>query len=176
MMRRLLIFAIFATVIAVSAYPQDQKDRIWVWFPDGTCLALSAESTGVTPLTSTNGGGMLREREIYRFVYDSQKVFLFAYQLEAKRSAVEGAVFIRIKPLDPVIEKELSRTATVLGGHIPTVATVREFPVVRMGEALKLDILYNPTTKETIYDVLRPLSRQHPSPEAGLVISGKEPD
>ena len=174
-MRRLLIFAIVAAVFAVSSCAQDGKDHIWVWFPDSTCLALSAESTGGHPADFHSGGGMLRKGEIYRFVVDSQKVFLFAYQLEAKRSEVEGAVFIRIKPLDPVIEAELSRIATAPGGHIPTVAAVREFPVVRIGEALKLDILYNPTTKETIYDVLRPLSRPHPDP-GGLVISGKKPD
>jgi hypothetical protein len=40
---------------------------------------------------------------------------------------------------------------------------VREFPAVKIGETVTLDILYNPTSGEKIFDVLRPLMTT-PSP------------
>jgi len=43
------------------------------------------------------------------------------------------------------------------GAHLPTVAGVREFPAVKIGEAVTLDILCNPSTGEKIFDVLRPI-------------------
>ncbi len=43
------------------------------------------------------------------------------------------------------------------GAHLPTVAGVREFPAVKIGEAVALDILSNPSTGEKIFDVLRPV-------------------
>lgn len=35
---------------------------------------------------------------------------------------------------------------------------MREFPAVKIGEAVTLDILYNPSTGEKIFDVLRPIT------------------
>ena len=39
---------------------------------------------------------------------------------------------------------------------VQTVAAVRDFPAVKRGEAVMVDILQNPATGEKIYDVLRP--------------------
>ena len=41
---------------------------------------------------------------------------------------------------------------------VPTVSSVREFKGVRIGEAVSIDILYNPSTGERIYDVIQPLT------------------
>jgi hypothetical protein len=43
------------------------------------------------------------------------------------------------------------------GAHLPTVAGVREF-TVKIGEAVSLDILGNPSNGEKIYDVIRPIA------------------
>lgn len=43
---------------------------------------------------------------------------------------------------------------------------MREFPVVRIGEAVTLDILYNPSTGEKIFDVLRPIT----APPSGMSV------
>lgn len=40
---------------------------------------------------------------------------------------------------------------------VPTVSGVREFKGVRIGEAVSIDILMNPSTGERIYDVIQPL-------------------
>jgi hypothetical protein len=40
---------------------------------------------------------------------------------------------------------------------VPTVAAVREFKSVRIGEAVSIDILINPSTGERIYDVIQPI-------------------
>jgi hypothetical protein len=39
----------------------------------------------------------------------------------------------------------------------PTIAAPREFPSVRIGEAVQLDILYNASTGEKIFDVIEPI-------------------
>lgn len=47
-----------------------------------------------------------------------------------------------------------------------TVAAVRDFPAVRRGEAVIVDILQNPATGEKIFDVLRPSDNPPPSSSA----------
>jgi hypothetical protein len=41
---------------------------------------------------------------------------------------------------------------------VPTVAAVREFKGVKIGEGVSIDILHNPSTGERIFDVIQPLS------------------
>jgi hypothetical protein len=55
-----------------------------------------------------------------------------------------------------------SRFPKFPGPHLPTVAGVREFPSVKIGEAVTLDVLYNPSTGVKVFDVLRPIT--DPSP------------
>jgi hypothetical protein len=41
--------------------------------------------------------------------------------------------------------------------EVPTVSAMREFKNVKIGEAVSIDILYNPSTGERIFDVIQPL-------------------
>lgn len=166
----------------VRPHYEKGPDHVWVWFPEGTGLELNTETTGSQNPISTSGGGMLWNGEVYRFVVDSQGVIIFAYQVEARKAAVPDAIFIRIKPVNSAFEEHLIENAEFMrnvgrppDGHFPTIAGVREFPMVKRGEAVKLDILYNPTTKETIYDVLSPSSEPNPHPSGSPVISSKNP-
>lgn len=51
---------------------------------------------------------------------------------------------------------------------VQTVAAVRDFPAVKRGEAVMVDILQNPATGEKIYDVLRPSDDPPPSTAAKI--------
>jgi len=56
------------------------------------------------------------------------------------------------------------------GTGIPTVSAVREFHFVKIGEVVALDIYCNPSTREKVYDVIRPI--YEPPPYPGLVSAG----
>ena len=56
-----------------------------------------------------------------------------------------------------------SRNVKLPAGPLPTVDTVREFPAVRIGQVVTLDILFNPSTGEKVYEVIRPLTEPPPA-------------
>ncbi len=85
---------------------------------------------------------------VSRLVLDANNKTVFAYQLEAHRGPEPDEITIRIKPT----------------GGSPTVSAVREFPAVKYGQEVKLEILANPATGERVYDVLRPVEGPSPSP------------
>jgi hypothetical protein len=90
-------------------------------------------------------------------------LILFAYNLEASRGASPGTVKIRIEPISARTEASILSAGApgrprYSGPRLPTVAGVREFPAVALGQAVTLDILHNPSTGEKIYDVLRPIA------------------
>jgi hypothetical protein len=96
-------------------------------------------------------------------VRDKAGNILFAYNLKAMRGAGPNTVMIRIEPISAATEAgmlkyEASHGRPFPGAHLPTVSGVREFPVVKAGEAVALDILFNPSTGEKIFDVLRPIA------------------
>jgi hypothetical protein len=141
---RLLTVAALVTLAA-----QAQTFAIRAWFPDGAGVEVHVESTGTTSQTEVSGGGTVRNRSISRFVQDSQNATVFAYGLEAERAQEPFAVNIRIKPAK---------------NGDPTVSAIREFPAVKIGQEIRIQILTNPSTGEHIYDVLRPLEGASPSP------------
>jgi len=105
---------------------------------------------------------------------DRANNILFVYNLEASRGASPGTVKIRIEPISAATEAGMLKDAAApgrrprfSGAHLPTVAGVREFPAVRIGEAVTLDILYNPSTGEKIFDVLRPIT----TPPSGMSVT-----
>jgi hypothetical protein len=95
---------------------------------------------------------------------DRANNILFVYNLEASRGKSPDTVMNRIEPISAATEAGMLKNAAVpgrprfSGAHLPTVAGVREFPAVRIGEAVTLDILYNPSTGEKVFDVLRPIT------------------
>ena len=137
MIARLLAAGVLA---ACSAAAQTYAQR--VWFPDGAGVEIHTETTGSTQQTELQGGGMLGDDRVTRFIEDSHSKTVFAYELEANRAAEPNAVTIRIKPV---------------GHGDTTVSALREFPAVKIGREVKLEILTNPTTGERVYDVLRPV-------------------
>jgi len=140
MMGRLCVLA--AVVASASAQPNRTRTQP-VWFQDGTCLEVYTQSTGNTPLHSDGEVGRNAANVMLRLVQDGREQPLFGYDVEARAGSSAGTFFIRIKPHNSA-------------GKVPTVASVREFPAVRNGEAVIVDILQNPATGEKIFDVLRP--------------------
>jgi hypothetical protein len=136
-------------------------------FPDGTGLEIFSEATGSSQINAGGemgiGPGAGTQDLVNRVVKDREDNILFAYNLEASRGATPGTVMIRILPISEATENGMLKYAAThghpfSGAHLPTVARVSEFPAVKIGEAVTLDILYNPSTGEKIYDVLRPIT------------------
>jgi hypothetical protein len=162
----------FCLALAGGTLSAQSADRVLAYFFDGTAVEIHSEATGSTPLSSLGsigiGPGVGKQDLVNRVVVDRDNNVLFAYNLEAARGASPDVVAIRIEPLSPATETGMlarrsdSRFPKVSGAHIPTVAAVREFAAVKIGEVVTLDILFNPSTGEKIYDVLRPTTGGEP--------------
>ena len=143
-----ILFAMAAAAFAQTNSPSGLK----VWFGDGTGLEIHTESTGANLPVSTSGSEVVPAGyDFHRVVFDKQGALLLGYDIEA-RKAGQGTFTIRIKPVDTDKFK--------VGGNgkwleIPTLTGIREFPPLRMGDAVQVDILYHPVTGERIYDVLK---------------------
>ena len=138
-------FAAFSITAQTYATP--------AWFPDGSGVELHIETTGSTTQTELTGGGGIFIRqgiaELYRSVQDSHGTTIFGYRLEAYKAPEPNAITIRI---------------TQARAGDPTVSDVREFPAVKYGQEVKIEILTNPATGERVYDVLRPIEGRSPAP------------
>jgi len=170
-MKRIAFTLALATLLRA-----DSQHVLRASFPDGTGLEIFTETTGSSPIDIGGemgiGPGVGHQDLVNRVVTDSAHNILFVYNLEASHGASPNTVMIRIEPISAATEEYLLRRAaaagqTFPGGHVPTVAGVREFPAVKMGEAVALDILYNPSTGEKVFDVLRPI----PPPTSGMSVS-----
>jgi hypothetical protein len=158
----------------------DSQHILRASFPDGTGLEIFTETTGASQIDIGGemgiGPGVGHQDLVNRVVVDLAKNILFVYNLEASRGPRPDTVMIRIEPISAATEEYMlkraaSRGQTFQGGHLPTVAGVREFAAVKMGEAVALDILYNPSTGEKIFDVLRPI----PPPRPGTMSVSSAP-
>jgi hypothetical protein len=172
-----------ACALTIGALRAQTPDRAMAWFIDGTGLEIYTESTG-SAQTSRIGQLVLssptrgKQYLIDRLVIETGHTLLFAYNLEATRGAEPGTVAIRILPIGPAMETSIIEGAgkgfwpKISGAHVPTVAAVRDFPSVRIGEAVTIDILYNPSTREKIYDILRPIAGPSPCPNNFCTTTG----
>jgi len=149
----ILLFA--AAVLAAPAQTNRTKSTR-VWFKDGTCVEIYTAASGNAPLFAGGSVNVDSSNTMQRLVLDDHDHALFGYDVEARASSTAGAYSIRIRPLDAARALPAGVFVTA-GGHIPTLAAAREFPEVKSGVAVMVDILYNPTTGEKIYDVLRPM-------------------
>jgi hypothetical protein len=156
------ILFVFALASVLRA---DSQHILRASFPDGTGLEIFTETTGSSPIDIGGemgiGPGVGHQDLVNRIVTDSAHNILFVYNLEASHGASLNTVMIRIEPISAASEEYMLKRAAAAGqtfpsGHLPTVAGVREFAAVKMGEAVTLDILYNPSTGEKVFDVLRP--------------------
>jgi hypothetical protein len=155
-MKRILIM--LALCIG-AAFAQPNPNALRVWFADGTGLEISTESTGATAPRSTVGSENVAEGYDYHRLVTAKDQVLLGYDIEARKN-VQGAFTIRIKPTN--------RDQVAIGGRgkwleIPSIVAVREFPPLHAGDAVQVDILYNPASKERIYDVLKVLEPRQPS-------------
>jgi hypothetical protein len=158
----------FVSLTAFAAVLQGGPQHILhASFPDGTGLEIFTEATGSSQIDSEGemgiGPGVGSQDLVNRVVRDRANNILFVYNLEASRGTSPDTVKIRIEPISAATEAgmlkyEASHGKPFPSAHLPTVAGVREFPAVKIGEAVTLDILYNPSTGEKIYDVLRPIT------------------
>ena len=163
---------VFVSLTAFAAVLQaDPQHILHASFPDGTGLEIFTEATGSSQIDSEGemgiGPGVGSQDLVNRVVRDRANNILFVYNLEASRGTSPDTVKIRIEPISAASEAgmlkyEASHGRPFPGAHLPTVAGVREFPAVKIGEAVTLDILYNPSTGEKIYDVLRPITSSSP--------------
>jgi len=166
--KSMILFAMAAAAFA--------QTNMKVRFGDGTGLDIHTESTGSNLPVSTSGSHVVPAGfDYHRVVFDKQGALLLGYDIEA-RKAGQGTYTVRIKPVDTDKIK--------VGGlgkwlEIPTLTGVREFPPLRTGDAVEVDILYNPATRERIYDVLKVAAEQPPARVATgtlrRVFAGKRP-
>jgi hypothetical protein len=160
---------LLALVFCLSSQAQaDRRKSVRSWFVDGTGIEIYTETTGPSHPSSTRQEtpqgsiGIFYDKQ-FRLVVDKDKNVLFGYYLDGRSSTVPNAEFIRISPIDQANFKEVGRGAFKYpAGPVPTVDTVREFPAVKIGQVVTLDILFNPSTGEKIYEVIRPLTEPPP--------------
>lgn len=159
--------SIVLLVLASAAFAQTKVQKgLTVRFSDGTTtLEIHTESSGATsPLSTTGSVSVAPGGGPHRVVEDQEGRILFAYDIQMRKVG-EGTVTIRIKPIDQEKirgESWFSKHRTT--GVVPTLAGAREFPPLRPGDAVEVDILYHPATGERIYDVLKVASDAPPSP------------
>ncbi len=161
---------VLLTTLALQAQPRGATYRT-VWFEDGTALDFDTRSTGSTTPVSTRGSIMLDIFSgMHRVVLDKDGKLLFVYGVEAWRDALPQTFFIRIKPVDQGLEQDraagMPRLFRQAAHPFPTVSAVRDFPGVRLGDDVVLDILQNPATGEKIFDVITPIENAAARPVA----------
>lgn len=165
-------FGLFFLAVATASLYGDSPRILHASFPDGTALEIVTQTTGSSPIDSRGEMGIGpvagQQDMVNRVVIDRAGNILFAYNLEASHGAASGTVKIRIMPISPASEASIIKSSSMdgrprfTGAHLPTVAALREFPSVQMGQAVMLDILQNPSTGEKIYDVIRPIAGSAP--------------
>ena len=137
------------------------NENLHAWYADGTCVEFFSESTGSTTPTSTSGSVIVdNTNTVHRVVKDARGNVLFAYDVVARRAAgLKDTFAVQIRPAGAYTK-----------GMARTVSAIRDFPSVKLGEAVKVDILQNPATGEKIYDVLRPSDDPLPSTPTPSVV------
>jgi hypothetical protein len=165
-------FGFVSLTVLAAVLHADSQHILRASFPDGTGLEIFTQTTGSSQIDPEGGmgigPGVGSQDLVNRVVVDRADNILFVYNLEASRGASPGTVKIRIEPISAATEAEMLKDAAApgrprfSGARLPTVAGVREFPAVKIGEVVTLDILYNPSNGEKIYDVLRPITSSSP--------------
>src|SRR5580692_9049131 len=86
---------------ALFAFAQKNEPRkLRAWFADGTGVEFEQETTGSTALALHGGGVAVSDRGIQRVVSDRDGNILYSYFVDAWANPQDGAVTVRIKPLD----------------------------------------------------------------------------
>jgi hypothetical protein len=150
---KLLVLPILASAVCAQV---KWPNELAVWFADGTGILIHTESSGGNPMSSTTGSVASWGKDSHRVVLGKNGEILFGYDIEA-RKAGEGTFSVRIKPSREAIRMTCCTNGKSTYEYMPTVAAVRDFPPLRAGDAVQVEILQNPTTGEKVYDVLKVL-------------------
>jgi hypothetical protein len=144
-------------LLAAALPAQSKSPTSTVAFADGTTIAFTTRSTGAAAglSSSTAIDDVPAGYDFHRLVFSKENV-VFGYDLEARKDG-KGSFALRAKPVN--------REQVAVGGFgkwadIPTLNGVREFPPLRTGDSVEVDILYTAATKERLYDVVTVLPEQ----------------
>ena len=163
MIRKLM----FVTLVACAAYSQTKAPDEMTFSFNGAGVAIHTESSASHSPLSTSGAVVIDDDSIsYRIVLDRANNPLFAYELEL-RGSPQNTVQVTIKPADQENLRALDWLKGKTVGNVPTIAAVRPFPPLRLGDEVHVDIMYNPRTGEKLSDVLRVTAEAHARPEVG---------
>jgi hypothetical protein len=169
MIRRL----VFLPLIAWAAYSQTKTPGELTFSFNGAGVAIHTESSASQSPLSTYGAVATEKFSAYRIVLDRDSKPLFAYELELRR-VPPNSVQVTIKPADQGGLRSLDWLKGKVVGDVPTVAAVRAFPPLRLGDEVHVDIMYNPKTGEKLWDVLRVTPEAQPMPKPGKVFTGPQ--
>jgi hypothetical protein len=136
----------FAALLSFNS-AQPAPKTLTVSFDGGPVLELHTESTtGNSPLSTSGRVDVRAGSDARRFVLDKNDKVIFGYAIHVQKSG-SGVFDLRIKPLD--------RGHVPQGENVPSLAAPRDFPHLAVGDAVQVDILYNPATGEKLYDVIK---------------------
>ena len=165
----------FVPLLACAAYSQTKTPDEMRFSFNGAGVAIHTESSAYQSPLSTAGSVVIGGDSIpYRIVLDRDNKPLFAYELELRRGP-QNTVQVTIKPADQEKLRALDWLKGKVAGNVPTIAAVRQFPPLRLGDEAHVDIMYNPRTGEKLSDVLRvTVEAQVPAPKSGKVFTGPQ--
>ena len=149
-------FVVIAAAGCLYGEQPSKSDVLKTWFPNGVGLEIHSASSGPNTPVSTSGAVLVGNGSlIHRAVVGQDANVLFAYSILLKRSD-KGRVSLQMWPVSEEKLRDLKWFPTGKPmGPVATLATMRDFPSLAPGDAVELDILYNPTTHEKIWDVIR---------------------
>jgi hypothetical protein len=168
MMRRILMLSVLTSAVWAQSNSTNGL-KLWV---DGAGLALHTESSQANSPLSTSGSVTVGKGDSRRVVLDKQSNPIFAYDIELRKTA-QGLVTLRIKPIEQQNTREQPSFPTdKVTAATPTLTATREFPALKVGDSVQVDILHNPGTGETIRDVLRVIDEPPPNWGQAKVAAG----
>ncbi len=170
MIRRLM----FVPLVAWAAYSQTKTPDELKFSFNGAGVAIHTESSASQSPLSTSGAVVVGDdSSSYRIVVDRDNKPLFAYELELRKGPL-NTIRVTIKPADQEKLHALDWLKGKVVGDVPTIAAVRAFPPLRLGDEVHVDIMYNPRTGEKLSDVLRVTAEAQPAPKPGKVFTGAQ--
>jgi hypothetical protein len=166
---------IFIPLVAWAAHSQSTAPYGLTYSFNGAGVAIHTESSASHSPLSTSGAVTTHGEAAYRIVLDRDDRLLFAYQLEI-RGGPPNDIRVTIKPADQAGLRSLDWgwLKGNIVADVPTIAAVRAFPPLRLGDEVHVDIMYNPKTGEKLWDVIRVTPEAQPMPKPGKVFTGPQ--
>jgi hypothetical protein len=166
---------LFVPLVACAAWSQTKPPDELKFSFNGAGVAIHTESSAAQSPVSTSGAvAMGNDSTAYRIVVDHDNRPLFAYELELRKGPSK-TVRVTIRPAAQEKLRALDWLKGKVTGDVPTIAAVREFPPLRLGDEVHVDIMYNPRTGEKLSDVLRVAPEaQQPAAKTEKVFTGPQ--